>query len=155
MPITKVLSLWKSFSKYRVGKSLFSYLIRFVNPYTGALGATIDVFEAGHAEVLLKDYKKNRNHLDSVHAVALINLGEFTSGIAVLGSLKENVRGIVTHISVDFIKKARGVLKAVCRCDIPEIESDRQLIVYTEIFNAQDELVSRVHVTWQLGFYNE
>ena len=155
IPISKVLSLWKNFSKYRIGKWLFSYLIRFVNPYTGALGAKVDVFEAGHAEVLLGDYKKNRNHLNSVHAIALTNLGEFTSGIAVLGSLKENVRGIVTHLSVDFMKKARGSLKAVCTCEIPEITEDTEFIVYADIFNAEDELVSCVQVTWQLGLYNE
>jgi len=155
MPITKVLSLWKRFSKYRVGKWLFSYLIRFINPYTDALGAKVDIFEAGHAEVILEDHKINKNHLNSVHAVALTNLGEFTSGIAVMGSLKENVRGIVSHISIDFIKKARGVLKAVSRCETPEITGNTEFIVYAEIFNSEDELVSRIHVTWQLGLYNE
>ena len=151
MPIHKVLALWKSFSKSRFGKRLFSYLIRFVNPYSGTLGAQIDVFEKGYAEVYLPDKRKNRNHLDSIHAIALTNLGELTSGIAVLGSLPSNVRGIVTHISIDFFKKARGTLKAVCKCSPPEVIKDTEYIVKADIFNAEDELVSQVSVTWQLG----
>jgi len=155
MPIHKVLSLWSSFSKYKLIKWLFSYLIRFINPYTGALGAYIDIFEKGHVEVLLKDKKRNRNHLNSIHAIALTNLGEFTSGIAVLGALPSNVRGIVTHISVDFMKKARGNLKAVCICNPPKVKEDTQYVVKADIFNAEGELVSQVRVTWELGVYNE
>lgn len=151
MPIHKVLVLWKSISRYPFGKWLFSYSIRFFNPYSGTLGAQIDTFEKGYAKVFLKDKKRNRNHLHSVHAIALTNLGEFTSGIAVLGSLPSNVRGIVTHISIDFLKKARGTLKAVCRCSPPEVTKDMEYIVNADIFNAEGELVSQVRVTWQLG----
>jgi len=153
MSIHKVLALWNTFSSYPFGKWLFSFLIRFVNPYTGRLGAQIDHFEKGHVEVLLKDKKKNRNHLNSVHAVALTNLGEFTSGIAVLGSLPSNVRGIVTHISIDFIKKARGTLRAVCRCEPPEVNEDTEFIVQADIFDSANDLVSKVNVTWKLGQY--
>ena len=155
MSIYKVLALWNTFSKYKLGKWLFSYLIRFVNPYTGSLGAVIDVLEPGYAQVLLKDKKRNRNHLNSIHAIALTNLGEFTSGIAVLGSLAPNVRGIVTHIAIDFIKKARGPLRAVCKCSPPEVINDIEYIVKAEIFNNEDELVSKVSVTWQLGLHDE
>lgn len=155
MSIQKVLALWKIFSKYQLGKWCFSYLIRFVNPYTGALGAQIESLEEGYAEVILKDKKRNRNHLNSVHAIALTNLGELTSGIAVLSSLPSNVRGIVTHISIDFIKKARGTLKAVCRCEVPEITEETEYVVKADIFNLENELVASVKVTWSLGPYDE
>ena len=149
--INTVLPLWRRLSSTRAGRCFFSYLIRFVNPYTGALGAQIQVLQSGYAEVSLDDKKRNRNHLNSVHAIALTNLGELTSGIAVLSSLDDNTRGIVRHISVDFMKKARGRLRAVCRCDLPEIKYDLEFKVFAEIFDAEDEIVSRVDVTWQLG----
>ncbi len=146
-----LLPLWKRFSKTEAGKKLFFYVIRFVNPYTGRLGAQISVFEQGYAEVILQDRKRNRNHLDSVHAVALVNLGEFTSGIVVLGSLDDTTRGIVTHISAEFVKKARGTLTSVCRCDIPIIDKETELLVEANIFNSEKELVCKVDVTWKLG----
>ncbi|MDF1879976.1 DUF4442 domain-containing protein [Sulfurimonas sp. MAG313] len=155
MSLHKILALWKIFSKNTFTKSIFSYLIRFMNPYTGRLGATINIFEKGYAEIVLRDKKKNRNHLNCVHAIALANLGEFTSGIAVLGSLPSNVRGIVSHISIEYMKKARGTLRAVSSCDIPPMTEDIQYKVKAEIFNDENELVSCVHVTWELGMYHE
>ena len=88
MSLEKVFKLWNTLSTTSLGKSFFSFLISFVNPYTGSLGARVEIFDKGHAEVSLKDYKKNRNHLNSIHAIALTNLGEFTSGLAVLSSLE-------------------------------------------------------------------
>lgn len=153
MSIQKLFRYWDFFSKLPFGKAFFSYLIRFVNPYTGSLGGQIDVLEIGYAQVTLKDKKKNRNHLNSIHAIALTNLGEFTSGIAVLGALKPNMRGIVKHISIDFLKKARGTLRAVCECEIPLITEDTEFMVYAEIFDAQDECVAKISVLWKLGYY--
>lgn len=151
MTVNTLLPLWKRFCSNRIGRWLFSYLVRFVNPYSGRLGAQISVLERGYAEVLLDDKKRNRNHLNSIHAIALTNLGEFTSGLVVLSSIKTDTRGIVTHISVDFLKKARGRLRSVCRCVLPDINKDMELKVSTDIFDQEDALVCAVHVTWQLG----
>jgi len=126
MSVQNILPLGERLSAYPLGKWLFSYLIRFFNPYTGSLGAT-------------------------VHPIALCNLGEFTSGMAVLASLDGDVRGIVRHISAEYFKKARGKLRAVCKCEIPKIIKDQEFSVHTDIFDSHDILVSRVDLMWQLG----
>ena len=155
MSIQKVFSLWKYVSKLPFGKYVFSYLIRFVNPYTGSLGAYVNVLGNGYSEVLLKDKKKNRNHLDCVHAIALTNLGEFTSGIAVLTSIKPNFRGIVKHISIDFLKKARGSLRAVCDCEVASIVEDTEIMVNANIYDKDDDCVARITVLWKLSIFTE
>jgi len=144
-------SYWKFLSKHSLGKWFFSYLIRFINPYTGNLGARVDVFEKGHVEVILNDKRRNRNHLNSVHAIALANLGEFCSGLAVLGSLPHGVRGIVTELSAQYLQKARGELRAICHTQLPEVKEEMAYEVEAEIFNSENERVCLVHVTWQLG----
>jgi len=152
MNLQKIFSYWDLVSTFPLGKLVFSYFLRFFNPYTGALGAQIDILKCGHAEVILKDKRRNRNHLNSIHAIALSNLGELTSGLAVLSSLKPNTRGIVKHISIDFIKKARGTLRAVCICEVPAISKDTEFIVHADIFDVDHDCIARISVLWKLGF---
>ncbi len=116
-------------------------------PYTGALGARVEVLEPGHARVTLRDRRGVRNHLGSVHAVALANLAEVTSGLAMLTSLPENARGIVVHIGVEYLKKARGTLTAECRCAAPS-GNEETVTVTSNVMNAANEVVARAQVQW-------
>ena len=116
-------------------------------PYTGALGARVEELEPGHARVTLRDRRGVRNHLGSVHAIALANLAEVTSGLAMLTSLPENARGIVVHIGVEYFKKARGTLTAECRCTAPS-GIEETITVTANVMNPAGEIVARTQVQW-------
>lgn len=142
---------WNAIAPLPGGKWLFSRLLGQIVPYTGSIGATVQTLEPGHCEVSLRDRRKVRNHLHSVHAIALCNLGEMTTGLALLNSLPDKTRGILTQLSVNYIKKARGQLTGSCHCDIPSDNQEHKYRLTGEIRNTQGELVAEVEAHWLVG----
>ena len=142
---------WRTVSDRPGGKWLFSRVLGLIAPYTGSLGGTIQLLEPGHCVVTLPDRRRIRNHLNSVHAIALCNLGEKTTGLALMHSLPENTRGILTGISADYVKKARGLLTAECYCDIPDGNEKCEHTVNSDIRDAEGELVATVCARWLIG----
>ena len=146
-----VRKLWKRLSPLPGGKLLFSKAVGKAAPYTGTIGAEVQDLQPGYARVQLKDRKKVRNHLNSIHAIALVNLGELTTGLAVLSGMPDDARGILKGIAVEYHKKARGLLTAECRTEIPSTSERQEYIVEGEIRNAEGELVTTVRATWLIG----
>ena len=133
------------------GRQFLSRLRGRLVPYSGRLGATVDVLEPGRCVVILKDRRKLRNHLNSVHAMALANLGEIATGMALMNSLPDNTRGILRRFEIDYLKKARGLLTAECDCEIPANNDEREVAVNCDIRDSADDVVSVVTAHWLIG----
>lgn len=134
------------------GNWILSRLIGLAAPYTGTMGANILQMDLGSAVVSLPDRRKVRNHLNSIHAVALANLGEFTANLALITLCPDRGRFIVTRMETDYVKKARGEL--ICTCDIPTDlpwETVERTAATAVITDSSDEVVCRVTVYWKLG----
>jgi uncharacterized protein (TIGR00369 family) len=142
---------WDALSGVPGGKRVFSRLVGTAAPYTGTLGGQVEELREGYARVRLRDRRRVRNHLDSIHAIALMNLVEMATGLAFTYSLPANARAILTGLSIDYLKKARGTLTAECRCEVPETSERREVTIEGEIRNAQGIVVARAQARWLVG----
>ena len=150
-PIARLQRLWQRLEHLPGGTWLFSRILGWVVPYTGTIGANIKILKPGFAQIHLRDHRRVRNHLRSVHALALANLGEVASGLAMLGTLSSDTRGIPTRLSIEYYKKARGHLVAESHCSPPEISEDIDFEVHADIRDADGDVVARTTVNWRLG----
>src|SRR5690606_28500890 len=107
-PGRALLRLWHRLRPLPGGTWLFSRAFGRQVPYSGSVRPHVRVLEPGHAEIEIPDRRANRQHLGSIHAIALLNAAEQASGLALLTALPDGIRGIVTHISMQYFKKARG-----------------------------------------------
>lgn len=133
------------------GKRLFSRLIGRMAPYTGTIGAHVEELRAGYARVVLRDRHAVRNHLDSVHAIALANLAELCGNVAVAYALSDDARFIVAGMSIEYLKKARGTIVAESRP--PEIASNerREYAVEVEMRDRVGDVVARATLRTLVG----
>lgn len=150
-PGERALGLWRRCERLPFGSWLFMRLFGAMVPYSGALGARVVTLEPGRVVLRLDDRRAVRNHLDSVHAIALANLGELASGLAMTTALPRGVRGIVLRITTDYAKKARGTLVAEGRVEVPQVAGDVDHEVTAEIRDGAGDTVATVRVLWRLG----
>lgn len=149
-PGERLRAAWRRLARLPGGKTLFSLLVGRMTPYSGTMGARVAELEAGWCRVTLRDRRRVRNHLASIHAMALANLAEMASGLAVLVGLPPGVQGIVTGFSISYLKKARGLLTAECRVSDLNVTTEQEYEATVGITDAQGDVVARATARWRL-----
>ena len=149
-PGERLRKLWARLARLPGGKTLFSFLLGRMTPYSGSIGARIAELEPGYCRVTLRDRRRVRNHLGSIHAIALANLAEMASGLAVLVGLPPGIQGIVTGFSITYHKKARGLLTAECRAERLDVTAEQEYEAAVDITDTAGDVVARATARWRL-----
>lgn len=153
-PGDRVLGLWRSLQRWPGGERLFSFLLARMVPFSGTVRPRVRHLEAGTCRAEMRDRRRVRNHLDSVHATALATLGELATGLATLTALRPGVRGILTALEAEYEKKARGLLVAECSSDPPAMVPGDEPVEHLAVGEIRDEegdRVAAVRAVWRLS----
>jgi len=148
-----ILRWWQRLSSVPAGSMIFSLFLGWYAPYSGSIKSRVEVLRPGLSRITLRDRWRVRNHLQSIHAIAMINLGEIATGLAVLTTLDSNMRGIVLGLQAEYLKKARGKLTANASFELPSIVGeDVPCESETEIVDEAGDVVAIVRATWLIGY---
>jgi uncharacterized protein (TIGR00369 family) len=133
---------WDKLARVPGGKRLFSFFVGRAARYTGSIDGQVQELRPGYSRVEMDDVPTVRNHLRSVHAVALVNLAEMAGNLALAYSMPDDARFIVAGLSIEYLKKARGTIVAEGKPPPIAGSEKREYLVPVEMRDPQGELVA-------------
>ncbi len=150
-PRARLLNAWHTLSPLPGGRWMFTQLVKWMIPYTGSVSPRVEILEPGYAKISITQRRRLEQHLGSIHAIALMNVAEFASGAAMTTALPPGYRGIVTKMSIEYFKKARGTVTAESRPKLPDLTVEGEYDFTSEITDQKGDLIARATVRWKLG----
>jgi len=143
------LKIYNNTTKLPLGKWLFSKILGFIAPYFATISPLIETLEPGKSIVIIKDRRKIRNHFGSIHAGALCNLAELAGGLTLDVTLDKQYRWIPMGMTLKYLKKAHGPLKAICIIDGSQL-SVGQTSAKVEIVAEDNTVVSKAEIEFNI-----
>ena len=140
------LQIYQNLENKIYGKEVFNILIGFTSPYSYSINPLIQKFNDDECIISINQSYNLKNPFNSIHAVALTNLGELTSGLLMMENLKKhNQKGIITQIKSEYFKKARKKITAIS--NLKNIKED---CIKTELFDQDNNLVCNTFCLWTI-----
>ena len=119
----RILSTYRTLSGTPGGKWLFSKLVCWKAPYFSSIAPRIETLEPGRCVATIRHRRAVTNHIGTVHAIALCNLAEFTGGLGCDASIPASMRWIPKGMTVAYLKKAVGTMRATATPAFPPHEA--------------------------------
>jgi len=111
------------FLRAKALSTLFGKMVKF----TGTAGTKVELLTNEQAVITLKNKKSVQNHIGSVHAVACILIAESASGYVVGMNIPDSSVPVIKTIKADYVKRAKGDMKAVATLSKPQIKQMQTL----------------------------
>ena len=143
-----VLDLYRRITAWPAGHWLFSRAVCFKAPYFSSIRPRIELLEPGRCVASLRHRRAVTNHIGTVHAIALCNLAELAGGLAIDATLPPSMRWIPKGMSVEYLHKAVGTMRAVAAPAQPVVGADAgyELPVEVEVTDPSGEAVFRARI---------
>lgn len=151
-PDLSILGMFRKLSGAPGGRTVFTKAVCVKAPYFGSIGPVIEELRPGHCEVRIKDKRGVHNHLGTVHAIAMCNMAELAGGMLTEVSIPASHRWIPKGMTVEYLAKARGDLRAVAALDpIPEFGEGADLPIVVDVLDPDGEVVMRAEITMRVS----
>lgn len=146
-----IRTLWDQLAPLPGGNRIFSRLLGMRIPYTGSIRAEVLRLAPGYASIQMKDRPALRNHVQSVHAIALSNLAELTGNAALAYDLPADARFIVSELTMRYLKKARGTISSRCQCQPVTTNERKAYTLEVQLFDSHGDLVATATMQTLVG----
>ena len=107
-----------------VGDRIFSFAFSQVAPYFWTIRPRFTVIEPNHAEVVIPKRRGVKNHIGTVHAIALCNGLEAAMGVLAEASIPKDKRWIPKGMEVSYTAKATTDITCIAETDATQWSGD-------------------------------
>lgn len=146
--MTRLLALYRKLERRPLGRWLFARAVCLKAPYFGTISPCFELLEANRCIVSMPDRRRVHNHIGTVHAIALCNLAELAAGVMTDASLPAAMRWIPKGMTVEYLAKARGPMRATATPDIALVDAVQgyAVPVSVEVHDRPGTLVFRARI---------
>lgn len=144
---SRALQLFQKFGGSATGRWFFSWIICRQAPYFASISPSIQLLEAGRCVVRFRQHKSIENHIGTVHAIAMCNAAELAGGLATDAMIPESMRWIPKGMTVRYLKKARGDLRATAQISSIIDSAAQEAHAIIEVRDAHDDIVFDADIT--------
>ena len=144
------LNLYNKITRLPLGNFFFSKGIGIVAPFFGKIRPNIIELKPYCCKVKMKDRWGVRNHIGTINAGAMCTLAELTGGLAIDASLPAHLRWIPKSMSVEYLRKAKGMLTASCAFD-EDVIQEGETVLPIVVTNEKDEKVFTAEITFYIS----
>lgn len=100
-----------------------SFLLGRGVPFVGTAKLTIEEVSRERVVVSIRNRRRVQNHIKSIHAAAMALLAETATGFAIGMHLPDDRIPLLKSLKIDYVKRAKGGLRAVVELRPEQIES--------------------------------
>lgn len=126
---TQLYAFWKTANSLPVvgkplGKQIFTWAFRFKAPYFGSIAPRVVDMRPNYGEVVVPNRRRNRNHIGTVHAIAVCNGLEMAMGALAEASVPADKRWLPKGMEVAYLAKSTGDVTCIAETDQAQWDGD-------------------------------
>ena len=106
--------------------------------------------DSNYVEIKIKKRKAVTNHINTVHAIAMCNMAEFSGGLMTEVSVNDNSRWIPSGMTVKYLKKAKTDLTAISDGSGIDWNQEGEILVPVIIKDTNNETVFTAEITMNI-----
>lgn len=149
--MNRILKLQHQLKNVPFGNSIFSGILARFAPYFTTIKPKVVELRPNYMKASMKKRRSVHNHLKTVHAIAMCNLCEFTGGILMEASIPKHRRWIPVGMTVNYVKKAKTDLTAVCYLSHIDWNTCSEVICNVSVRDTSDVEVMNAAITMKVS----
>jgi len=142
----KTLRILQKVQSLPAGLWIFSRLVAFRAPYFSSIHPVFLTLEPGYAKARISNRRSVRNHLGTVHAIAMANLCEFVGGTLMEISISPKMRWIPKGMTIRYLGLARSDLTAECRIEDCDWSVAQDVLLQVSVRDVSGAVVSEAEI---------